>query len=74
MYEVIGMISFCSALLLFAAVAVWAKRLRGPLLQRLDGQRASNSAPAEIAIKALFLAFGLSVVAASLSIFGWIFL
>ena len=74
MPEAAGIIAILSALLLFASIAIWAKRLRGPLLQRLDGRRASNSAPAEIAIKALFLAFGLSVVAASLTIAGWIFL
>jgi hypothetical protein len=74
MPEVVSTIALLSAFLLLASVLIWAKRLRGPLLQRLDGQRASNIGPAEVAIKALFLAFGLSVVAASLTIAGWIFL
>jgi len=73
MPEAAGIIALLSALLLFASVAIWAKRLKGPLLQRLDGKRASNNAPAEIAIKALFVAFGLSVVAASLTIAVWMF-
>jgi hypothetical protein len=46
--------------------------LRGPLLQRLDGQRASNAAPAPLAMKLLMAAFGVSAVAAVLAIVGWI--
>jgi hypothetical protein len=52
--------------------AIWANWLRGPLLERLDGQLTSNEALAGIAIKLLFLAFGVSAVAAVLAIVGWI--
>jgi hypothetical protein len=65
-------LALLSAVLLIASVAIWTSFLRGPLLQRLDGLRASNEAPAELAIQALVLAFGLSAVAAVLAIVGWI--
>lgn len=61
-----------SALLMAISFAIWSKWLGGPLLQRLDGQRASNAAPAALAIKLLMAAFGVSVVAAVLAIGGWI--
>ena len=61
-----------SALMMGIAFAIWANWLRGPLLQRLDGQRESNAGPAGIAIKFLMAAVGLSAVAAVLAIVGWI--
>ena len=72
MPEVARVLAFLSAVLLAAAVAIWAKRLRGPLLQRLDGGRASNARPALLAMQVLGLALGLSAAAAILAIAGWI--
>lgn len=60
-----------SALLMTASIAIWTNWLRGPLLLRLDGQKASNAAPAGIAIRLLIGAFGLSAVAAVFAIIGW---
>lgn len=61
-----------SAFLLFGSFALWAGLLRGPLLQRLDGRRASNAASARLGLQALLFALGLSAVAALLAIGGWI--
>jgi hypothetical protein len=61
-------LALSAALSLIGVVVIWAKRLRGPLLQRFDGTEASNLRPAGFALKILVLAFGLSVVAAILSI------
>jgi len=61
-----------SALLLLASGAIWAALLRGPLLQRLDGGRASNNRPAQLAIQMLVLALALSAVAAVVGVAGWI--
>ena len=72
MDEIARNLASVSALLIVISIAIWANRLRGPLLQRLDGQRASNAAPAAIAIKFLTLAVGLSAVAAVLAIIAWI--
>jgi hypothetical protein len=72
MPEVAQALAFLSALLIVIAFAIWANLLRGPLLQRLDGPRASNAAPAALAMKLLMAAFGISVVAAALAIGGWI--
>jgi hypothetical protein len=72
MAEVARALGFFSALLMVLSFAIWANCLRGPLLQRLDGQRASNAAPAALAIKLLMAAFGVSAVAAVLAIVGWI--
>ena len=72
MPEIAQTLAFLSALLMLMSFAIWAKQLRGPLLQRLDGQRASNVAPAGIAIRLLMAAFGLSALAAVLAIIGWI--
>jgi hypothetical protein len=72
MPEIAQTLAFLSALLMVISVAIWAKQLRGPLLQRLDGQRASNVTPAGIAMKLLMAAFGLSALAAVLAIVGWI--
>jgi hypothetical protein len=72
MPEVAQALAFLSALLMVISFAIWSKWLGGPLLQRLDGQRASNAAPAALAIKLLMAAFGVSVVAAVLAIGGWI--
>jgi hypothetical protein len=70
--EAARIIGFFSALLLVGSVAIWAKTLRGPLLRRLDGRMASNARPAQIAIRLLATAVGLSAVAALLAIAGWI--
>lgn len=72
MPEVALILAFASALLMMISFAIWANWLRGPLLQRLDGQRASNAAPAALAIKLLMGAFVVSALAAALAIFGWI--
>lgn len=61
-----------SAVLIAISVAIWAKSLRGPLLQRLDGKRASNAEPAAFAIKLLMAGFGVSVVAVIVAIGGFI--
>jgi hypothetical protein len=71
MLEAARIIGFFSALLLVASVVIWAKRLRGPLLQRLDGRIASNGHPAQIACRLLVAAVGLSALAALLAIAGW---
>ena len=72
MPEVARTLAFSSALLMVISLAIWANWLRGPLLQRLDGQRAPNAAPAARAIKLLVVAFGVSAVAAVLAVVGWI--
>lgn len=63
-------IALFSALLMLISLGIWMMWLRGPLLQRLDGLRASNTRPAALAIQLLLLAFGLSAVAAVLAIVG----
>ena len=72
MPEIAQALAFLSALLIVMSFAIWSNWLRGPLLQRLDGQRASNTAPAALAIKLLMAAFGVSALAAVLAIAGWI--
>ena len=72
MHEIARTLAAVSALLIVISVAIWANWLRGPLLQRLDGRRSSNVAPAAIAIKLLMAALGISVVAAVLAGIGWI--
>jgi hypothetical protein len=72
MPEVARILAFGSALLLAISFVIWSNWLRGPLLQRLDGPRASNRAPALLAMKLLMVGLGASVVAASLAIVGWI--
>jgi|1185.fasta_scaffold1550362_2 hypothetical protein len=62
-----------SVFLLVVSVAIWAKLLRGPLLQRLDGRRPANAGPAELAMQILVVAFGLSAIAAMLAVAEWIF-
>jgi hypothetical protein len=71
MLEAARTLALLSALLLAASAAIWVT-LRGPLLQRLDGSRASSDGPAELAMKTLVLAFGLSSVAAVLALFAWV--
>jgi hypothetical protein len=73
MLVVAQMLAFSSAILLVTSIAIWAGLLRGPLLQRLDGSRAVNVRPAELAVKALALAVGVSALAALLAIVGWVF-
>ena len=72
MSEVARILAFVSAILMAISFVIWANWLRGPLLQRLDGQRASNAAPAALAIKLLIAAFAVSAVAAALAILEWI--
>jgi hypothetical protein len=72
MSEVARILAFASVVLMAISFAIWSNRLRGPLLERLDGQRASNAAPATLAITLLMVAFGVSVIAAVLAIGGWI--
>lgn len=72
MPEIGRILAFAAALLMGISFAIWLSWLRGPLLQRLDGPRASNVAPAALAIKLLIVAFGVSLVAALFAIIGWI--
>jgi hypothetical protein len=73
MGEAAWIIAGFSAALLVAAIAVWVKTLRGPLLQRLDGRRVqSNSGQDELASRLLVLAVSLSAVAAVLAVASWI--
>jgi hypothetical protein len=72
MPEAVRILAIFSVIFLLASAAIWGGLLRGPLLQRLDGTRASNNGPGQLAIQALVLAFGLSAVAAVLAIVGWI--
>ena len=73
MTEIAGILAICSVLLLVASAAIWAKMLRGPLMQRLDGGRQSNVVPAELAAQVLAFAFATGLVAAILAIVGWIY-
>jgi hypothetical protein len=70
MPELARSLALASALLMAISFAIWASCLRGPLLQRLDGQRASNGAPAVLVIRLLMMGFGVSVLAAALAIGG----
>ena len=72
MAEAACILARISAVLLVVSVAVWAEMLRGPLLQRLDGRRASNAGPAELALRVLVFALGMSALAATLAIAGLI--
>ena len=60
-----------SAILLLAAILVWASLLKGPLLQRLDGSRASNVRPAELAARILATALLVSAIAAVVAVLSW---
>lgn len=73
MQEVAGVFGTFGALSLLASIAIWALMLRGPLLQRLDGRRASNAHSAALASKVLLVAVGLSAAAAIFAIVGWMF-
>jgi hypothetical protein len=70
MLEIGRTLAVAAALLMVISFAIWSSWLRGPLLQRLDGLRASNVAPAALAIKLLTVAFGVSLVAALFAIIG----
>jgi hypothetical protein len=72
MTEAARILALFSAVLLALSFAIWARWLRGPLLQRLDGRRASNAEPARLAMQLLMLGFGISAVAAILAVAGWI--
>lgn len=72
MPELAQTLAFLAVLLMLISFAIWLSWLRGPLLRRLDGQRASNATPAALAIQLLVAAFGISAVAAVLAIAGWI--
>jgi hypothetical protein len=73
MPEAASTIGLFSALFLLASGAIWVGLLRGPLMQRLDGSRASNRRPAQFAIWVLILSLGLSAVAAVVAVGGWIY-
>lgn len=73
MPEAAQMFAFFSTVLLVSSIAIWAALLQGPLFQRLDGSRAVNALPAELAAKALALALAASALAAGLAIIGWMF-
>ena len=67
MPEAAELLALFSVLLLAASVAIWATMLRGPLLQRLDGRRASNAGAAEFASQVLVIAFAMAGIAAILA-------
>ena len=73
MPELAQILGFLSALLIVMAFAIWSNWLRGPLMQRLDGRRESNAAPAALAIKLLMTGLSISALAAVLAIGNWIF-
>ena len=50
------------------------KLIRGPLLQRTDGNTSTDSAQGELASELLFWTAGLSTAAVFLAIAGWIFI
>lgn len=72
MPEVSRALALASAVMMAVSFAIWAYWLRGPLLQRLDGQRASNAKLAAVAVKLLMVALGVSAVAAVLAIGAWV--
>lgn len=72
MPEFAQILALLAALLMVISFAIWSSRLRGPLLERLDGQMASNHAPAKLAMGLLMAAFAISAVAALLAIGRWI--
>lgn len=72
MIESARALALLSAVLMVTSLAVFSKWLRGPLMQRLDGQRASNIAPSAIVLKLLIAALVISAVAAVLAVVGWI--
>lgn len=72
MPETAHILALFSAALLVIAIGIWGGMLGGPLLQRLDGARASNARPAKVAVQVLLLALGLSAAAAALAIASWI--
>lgn len=72
MPEIANTLAFVSAFLMAISFAIWANLLRGPVMQRLDGQRASNAGPATLAIGLLMAALVVSAAAAALAISGWI--
>jgi hypothetical protein len=74
MSEAGQILALLAALSLLASLAIWAALLRGPLLQRLDGQPASNAGLTALVIQLLMLAVGLSAVAAVLAVVGGMFL
>jgi hypothetical protein len=73
MIEASNILGALAAVLLLVAVVVWAKLLRGPLLQRADGGIVRNSAQGEFASELLFWAAGVSAAAVFVAIAGWIF-
>jgi hypothetical protein len=72
MLEAARILGSFSAVLLIVAVTAWLKLVRGPDLQRLDGQTMSNPKQAEFASRLLVLAAGLSAISALLACVGWI--
>ena len=72
MPEVARALALTATFLMAIAFVIWLGWLRGPLLQRLDGPRASNVAPAALAIKLLIAAFAVSLLAAAIAIVAWI--
>lgn len=72
MLEFARILGALSAVLLVLAVAAWIKLAGGPVLQRLNGRRGSDTSEAESASRLVVLALGLSVVAAVLAVYAWI--
>jgi hypothetical protein len=73
MGELAQILAFVSAALMAVSFAIWSNWLRGPMLQRLDGRRASNTSPGSLALKLLMVAFGVGVIAAALALLGRMF-
>jgi len=73
MVEAADVLGVLAAVLLLMAVIAWVKLIRGPLMQRTDGNTGLDSAQGEFASELLLWAAGLSSAAAFLAIAGWIF-
>ena len=73
MVEAGNVLGVLAAVLLLMAVIAWVKLIRGPLMQRLDGQTSTDPSPGEFASELLFWAAGLSSAAMFLAVVGWIF-
>lgn len=71
MVEAAPTLGIIAAILLIVAFAAVVK-LRGPMLQRLDGSREPKAGHQEIASQLLVLAVGFSAISAVMAVVGWI--
>jgi len=68
MLEIARLMSWMSAGLLCAALAIWLQQRRGPLPQRVDGRRSMKPAQSQVAGWLLLLSVGICSVAAVLAV------